>query len=58
MVTTQDTFLTTQEAAKFLGISKCSVYRWLKRGWIVGIILPNKTIRISQASLDNILSGR
>ena len=50
--------LTTEEAAKMLGISQYSVYRWCKRGWLASIKLPNGTIRIERASLDNALAGR
>ena len=50
--------VTVKQAAKALSISKCSVYRWVKRGWIVAVHLPNGTIRILQTSIDRILAGK
>ena len=58
MVTTRDELLTPKVAAKVLGIARCSVYRWLKNGWIIGITLPNGTIRIPKAVVERILAGR
>lgn len=49
--------VTVKQAAKELGISKCSVYRWVKRGWIMHFKLPNGTIRIPQGSIDTVLAG-
>jgi excisionase family DNA binding protein len=53
----QDT-VTPKEAAKILGISNATIYRWLKRGWINGIILPNGYIRISRIALSRILEDK
>lgn len=50
--------LTVKQTAKVLGMSKCSVYRWVKRGWIAYVKLPNGTIRILQTSIDVILAGK
>ena len=47
--------LTVKQAAKELGISKCTIYRWVKREWIVYMRLPNGTIRIPPASIRNVL---
>jgi len=52
-----ESFVPAKEAAAILSISKWTLYRWVKRGWIVGIVLPNGTIRIARSSLDNILAG-
>ena len=49
--------LTVKRAAKELGMSKCSVYRWVKRGWLIHIRQPNGDIRILRASVDKILIG-
>lgn len=49
--------LTVKQAAKELGMSKCSVYRWVRRNWIVCVRLPNGTIRIPQSSIFRILTG-
>ncbi len=58
MVVTVSEIMTTKEAAKLLGMSRCSVYRWLNRGWITGITLPNGTIRVIRTSIDKVLAGR
>lgn len=50
--------LTVKQAARELGMSKCSVYRWVKRSWILSIRLPNGTIRILQTSVDKVLTGK
>ena len=49
--------LTVKQAAKALGMHKCSVYRWVKRGWLMYFRLPNGTIRIQRASIDIVLAG-
>lgn len=43
--------LTVKRAAKELGMSKCSVYRWVKRGWLSYVRLPNGTIRIPRMTI-------
>ena len=50
--------LTVKQAAKELGISKCSVYRWVKRRWIAHAKMPNGTIRIPRTSVNKILSAK
>ncbi len=47
--------LTVKQAARELSMSKCSVYRWVKRKWLVSYTLPNGTIRIPQDSIDKVL---
>ena len=49
--------LTVKQAAKELNMSKCSIYRWVKRGWIKYVRLPNGTIRIIRTSVNGILAG-
>ena len=49
--------LTLKRAAKKLGISKCTLYRWVDKDWIGYVRLPNNTIRIPQASIDSVLTG-
>lgn len=51
-------WLSVRETAEILGISKCTLYRWIKRKWIFGVTLPNGTIRISLESVEEILAGR
>jgi len=58
LVTTRNELLTPKEAAKVLGIARCSIYRWIKNGWIVGITLPNGTIRIPKAVVERVLARR
>jgi len=50
--------LTVKQAAKELKMSKCSVYRWVKRNWIAHVKLPNGTIRIVRTSVNRILAGK
>ena len=50
--------LTPKEAAKLLGIARCSLYRWIKRDLIAHIYLPNGTIRIPKAVVERVLSGK
>ena len=48
--------VTPKVAAKVLGVSTYTVYRWLKRGWLDGITLPNGTKRVSWTSLNRVLT--
>ena len=47
--------LTVKRAARELGMSKCSIYRWVKRGWLAYIRLPNGTIRIPRTAIIVVL---
>lgn len=58
MATVTDRLLTPKEAAKVLGVSRCTVYRWLKRGWLTEISLPSGCIRIPRASVDVVLARK
>lgn len=58
MTTKLLTLLTIKQASKELGISKCSMYRWVKRGWIGYVRLPNGSIRILQISISKVLAGK
>uniref|UniRef100_A0A6M3J4B1 Putative DNA binding, helix-turn-helix domain containing protein n=1 Tax=viral metagenome TaxID=1070528 RepID=A0A6M3J4B1_9ZZZZ len=59
MVTTiTNGLLTPREAAKLLKISKCSTYRWIKRGWLPKVTMPNGTFRIPRVVVDRILLGK
>ncbi len=49
--------ITTKEAARLLHVSRCTIYRWLKRDWLVGITLPNGTIRIARMSVEKAMTG-
>jgi len=33
------------------------VYRWIKRGWIKAVILPNGQIRIPKKELEKVLTA-
>jgi excisionase family DNA binding protein len=57
VMATTETFVSAKEAAEILGVSKWTLYRWRKRGWIIGVVLPNGTIRIARSNLDRILEG-
>ncbi len=50
--------LTVKQAAKELGVSKCTIYRWVKRKWLMYVRLPNGTIRIMRISINAALAGR
>ena len=50
--------LTVKQAAVILGISKCSVYRWVNRKWIMFVRLPNGTIRIPRTTINVVLAGK
>ena len=54
----KDGLLTPKEAAKVLGVSRCTIYRWLGRNWLVKVVLPNGTIRIPRTSIDTVLAGK
>ncbi len=58
ITSTLNELVTPKEASKLMGISKCSVYRWIKHGWLVGIKMPNGTIRIPKVLVNEILAGK
>jgi len=58
MVTTKAEFLTPREAAKELNVARCTIYRWLKHGWLVAIRLPNGTRWIPRAQVERIMAGK
>ena len=45
--------VTPREAALVIGVSKATLYRWIKRGWIKYLRLPNGYIRITKDELEN-----
>ena len=49
-------YYTAKEAARKLGISTQTFYRWAKRKWIYTTKLPNGTLRISEESLADIMA--
>jgi len=51
-----DKFLTPKETAIILGITRNSVYRWFKCGWLTGRRLPNGGIRISKECVGQMTS--
>jgi len=50
--------LTVKQAAKELGVSKCTVYRWIKRKWLGHNRLANGTIRIPRVEIAYALAGK
>lgn len=46
--------ITPKEAARILNISNSTIYRWIKRGWVNGIVLPNGYIRLSKPMIDEL----
>jgi excisionase family DNA binding protein len=44
--------LTVKEAASYLGVSPCSVYRWVEEGRIPHIKLQGRGVRFKQSDLD------
>lgn len=57
VLTEKQQVVTTIEAAKLLGMTRRSVYRWLERGWLEGTVLPNGTIRVTVDSIKKALTG-
>ncbi len=53
-----DGLLTPKEAAKLLGVSRGTIYRWVKRKWLAYIELPNGTIRVQRQSINSVLAGK
>lgn len=58
MNTTNDLFLTTQEFADLLKTPRVNVYRWVHKGWIQGIRIGPRAIRIPASEVDRILRNR
>ena len=52
----ETTYYTAKEAARKLGISTQTFYRWVKNHWIYTTKLPNGTIRVSEESLADIMA--
>lgn len=49
-------FISVREAAGILGVSKRTIYRWLKGAkWFEWTKLPNGAIRISRVSVEVLL---
>jgi excisionase family DNA binding protein len=57
VLTEKQQVVTTIEAAKLLGMTRRSVYRWLERGWLEGTVLPNGTIRVTVDSIKKASTG-
>ncbi len=50
--------LRTGEAAKLLGVSRHSIYRWIEKGLIRAVRLPSGRYRIPESEVRRILEGR
>jgi len=46
---------TVEETCEILKVSKITLYRWIKRGWISPIILPSGRLRIPEDEVQKIL---
>lgn len=56
MILAQDEYLTIAEAGKALGVSRPTVYRWLKSGKLVGVRVARQLIPRSE--IDKLLFPR
>jgi excisionase family DNA binding protein len=50
-----DKLYTTAEVCKILRVSRSSLYRWIKKGWISVIVLPNGQIRVPSTEVEKLL---
>ncbi|TDA41322.1 MAG: hypothetical protein DSO07_05250 [Thermoproteota archaeon] len=46
---------TVEEACKILKVSRMTIYRWIKKGWIVPVILPSGRLRIPHEEVQRLL---
>lgn len=44
----------TGEVAKILGCSYYTIYKWIRRGWIKVVQLPNRRYRISEEEVERL----
>jgi excisionase family DNA binding protein len=51
-------FFTVQEVADKFGVSKPTIYNWVKQGMIKLTHLSEGTTRISETDLDDFIRGR
>ena len=49
----KEIFIRPSEAARRLGVSKSTIYRWFWEGKLKGVKLSEKNIRILANSVDN-----
>jgi len=54
----ENEFITTGEAAKMLGVSQVTIWRWAERGLIRSIELPSGQKRIYKQDILDILEGK
>jgi excisionase family DNA binding protein len=47
--------LTSEEVCETLKISKPTLYRWIRRGWIRAVTLPGQRIRIPEEEIRKIV---
>jgi excisionase family DNA binding protein len=47
--------LTSEEVCEALKISKPTLYRWIRRGWIRAVTLPGQRIRIPEEEIRKIV---
>lgn len=52
---TLDHLVSTKEAARQLGVSVWTVYRWVDNGTLRGHRLSRKAVRVSQESIDSLI---
>lgn len=49
--------MTTVELASRVGVCPLTIRRWLRRGWLKGIVLPNGQYRVPMEELLRVLGG-
>jgi len=50
-----DKLYTLEEVAKMLGLSRRTMYRWVRRGWISIVVLPNGQIRVPSSEIEKLV---
>jgi excisionase family DNA binding protein len=52
-----DKLYTTTEVCKILKVSRSSLYRWIKKGWISVVVLPNGQLRVPSSEVEKLLQA-
>ena len=55
---TGDYYMTVRATARRLRISRYAVYKWIERGWLEAVKLPNGDYRILKSSVDKALENK
>jgi len=51
-------YLTPDQVVEIFQISKVTLYRWIRRGWIKAVILPGKRIRIPESEILRLINSK